>query len=370
MKILLSDSELAAKKWFEKIPLECKKCGKTFYVNKKDILSAQKRSIQSYLYCSVLCRTEDNTKVQKLCCTTCGKEVMRQPSEVKKSLHGNVFCSARCAAITNNKLKPKKIKTQKIPKQREPKPIRSTCSKCDLPLTDENCYKQKRPSGKYVFYPTCKKCHSKIVMNRWISLKEKIIQDMGGKCADCGKSYSYEIYDFHHIDPTQKEYNWKEMKGFNEKKRNKELSKCILLCANCHKSRHLSFFATKEIIKPIYKGQNICLYCGTVLTNENSYGNGKHCCKKCTSKITLMTDRKTKQELVEMAGEVCQECKSKFDARLLCFHHIVPEEKNKNFHYIVKSKERMKEEMSKCVLLCENCHRLKHKELDTKQDEL
>ena len=54
----------------------------------------------------------------------------------------------------------------------------------------------------------------------------------GGKCEHI------EIYDYHHIDPSQKEFN---VGGYVLKPMEqvlKEAKKCLLLCANCHRIEH------------------------------------------------------------------------------------------------------------------------------------
>lgn len=73
---------------------------------------------------------------------------------------------------------------------------------------------------------------------RW-KRKQEAVEYMGNKCFDCNTSFPLPAYDFHHLDPKEKEGNpshfinkrsdirWKE-----------ELSKCVLLCANCHRIRH------------------------------------------------------------------------------------------------------------------------------------
>ncbi len=59
---------------------------------------------------------------------------------------------------------------------------------------------------------------------------------MGGKCFDCGKEYPHYVYDFHHLNPEEKEglvnmqWSWEHIVN--------ELNKCVMLCSNCHRIRH------------------------------------------------------------------------------------------------------------------------------------
>lgn len=61
----------------------------------------------------------------------------------------------------------------------------------------------------------------------------------GGKCVHCGKEYDGTnscIFDFHHTDPSQKEFC--PSTGSTWSKTQPELDKCVLLCTNCHRMEH------------------------------------------------------------------------------------------------------------------------------------
>ena len=71
--------------------------------------------------------------------------------------------------------------------------------------------------------------------------KVKSIEYLGGRCIHCDVAYdgaNAPIFDFHHVDPKEKElppatalaYSWERLKT--------ELDKCILLCSNCHRIHH------------------------------------------------------------------------------------------------------------------------------------
>ena len=58
------------------------------------------------------------------------------------------------------------------------------------------------------------------------------------KCSKCGFSHPAAL-DFHHIDPTQKEFTLGASgKDVSKEKFLKEVDKCIVLCANCHRIHH------------------------------------------------------------------------------------------------------------------------------------
>lgn len=68
--------------------------------------------------------------------------------------------------------------------------------------------------------------------------KQKAVDFFGGKCLDCQRSYPNCVYQFHHIDPKEKDMNPSYALANSETKMWKELSKCVMLCANCHMIRH------------------------------------------------------------------------------------------------------------------------------------
>jgi len=74
--------------------------------------------------------------------------------------------------------------------------------------------------------------------------KIKLIEYKGGECEIC--RYNKEIpaaYDFHHLDPEQKDFNI-GFKGrtYSIDRMKKEVDKCKLLCANCHREIHFIDF--------------------------------------------------------------------------------------------------------------------------------
>ncbi len=60
----------------------------------------------------------------------------------------------------------------------------------------------------------------------------------GGPCADCGVSYPYYVMDFDHLDMFTKE---KDINFLSNTGRigavKREIEKCEIVCANCHRVR-------------------------------------------------------------------------------------------------------------------------------------
>ena len=79
----------------------------------------------------------------------------------------------------------------------------------------------------------------KSVSDRRKKIKVMAIEYLGGKCERCGYNDCVAAFDFHHKDPSKKDFSissggrtrsWEKIK--------KELDKCELLCANCHREHH------------------------------------------------------------------------------------------------------------------------------------
>lgn len=69
-------------------------------------------------------------------------------------------------------------------------------------------------------------------------MKRKIVDRFGGVCHDCLGIFHPCIYDFHHIDPSQKDININYTMYSRPSQLESELIKCVMLCANCHRLRH------------------------------------------------------------------------------------------------------------------------------------
>lgn len=111
------------------------------------------------------------------------------------------------------------------------------CPKCDSDkLVSEFYHKTKTQ-----LHPYCKQCFNNYCSERWIKKKINAIIYLGSKCNDCNISYPeypYVVFDFHHINPNEKDFNWDKLKLQTQTTIFKELDKCLLLCSNCHRIKH------------------------------------------------------------------------------------------------------------------------------------
>ena len=68
------------------------------------------------------------------------------------------------------------------------------------------------------------------------SRKAEAVAEAGDVCADCGQTFPACCYDFHHLDPTVKERD--PSAAFRRADWRDEITKCVMLCSNCHRIRH------------------------------------------------------------------------------------------------------------------------------------
>lgn len=114
------------------------------------------------------------------------------------------------------------------------------CTTCKQEKPIDEFYEQKdRKNG----HSKCKSCFNKYCSERWINRKIKSIQYKGSKCIDCNLEYPlapYVVFDFHHLNPNEKDVDWTKLRLRSWSSITNELDKCVLLCSNCHRIRHHS----------------------------------------------------------------------------------------------------------------------------------
>ena len=97
-------------------------------------------------------------------------------------------------------------------------------------------------TGQENFYKTakyqCKACWNKRTYQSGKNKINKLKEDRGGACERCGFDQHLAALQWHHPDPSVKEYTIGHRRGLTESKLKEEVDKCELLCANCHAIEH------------------------------------------------------------------------------------------------------------------------------------
>ena len=129
------------------------------------------------------------------------------------------------------------------------------CSKCKEEKSIELFSKNK--SKKSGYSCECKECHKIIRKKYYDNNKEKEISRVHIrrtqqvkdfkefksklKCILCNENHIATLH-FHHLDPSIKEIDLSTAVrlGWSKDKLEKEINKCVVLCANCHAKEHYS----------------------------------------------------------------------------------------------------------------------------------
>ena len=80
--------------------------------------------------------------------------------------------------------------------------------------------------------------HSQAVAIKRRAIKKALIDYKGGKCCRCGYNKSMRALEFHHLDPSIKDFGISTCLTKSMESLKQEVDKCILVCANCHAEIH------------------------------------------------------------------------------------------------------------------------------------
>lgn len=125
-----------------------------------------------------------------------------------------------------------------------------TCYKCKKEKSFE-CF-SKNTSKSDGLSDQCKECHKKLRREHYLKNRLKILEQVKKQkqeyrdwfrelknkpCKDCGQSHPHYCMDFDHL--TNKEFNigWAQAHNWSRKRILKEIDKCELICAICHRKR-------------------------------------------------------------------------------------------------------------------------------------
>lgn len=172
------------------------------------------------------------------------------------------------------------------------------CPKCKI-LKNINQFYSK--NGKISW---CKSCTYETQKKRWQDRKIIAVNLLGGKCSKCGYNKNYAALDFHHVDPKEKEFDWRKCRQLSWENVLKELKKCICICKNCHSELHNPqslimqelpiLTANNSLTKEPLKETGTCSVC-----SELVFGT-KYCSKFCAAKARRVVKRPDKLKLKEL----------------------------------------------------------------------
>lgn len=161
-------------------------------------------------------------------CVVCGKEFEAIKSTKK-------YCSNECQ---NAMRRQKYAERERIPKDTSYKGLEKTCLICGIKFYPKTSMASQRAC--------CYSCMPDgIQLTRGMFLA-KIKEVRGGKCIRCGYNKCLKALEFHHIDPTKKDFTISN-DHFRLIDAVKESKKCVLICSNCHKELHDNLWNLSEL---------------------------------------------------------------------------------------------------------------------------
>ena len=165
--------------------------------------------------------------------------------------------------------------------------------------------------------------------------KHYMLNQLGGCCSKCGET-RIQVLEFHHVNPSEKETLLSILNKCRIEKIKKELFKCVVLCANCHRLEHFYLSSNRTKLNYVhYLKKQKCV----------EYKNIKACAK---------------------CGYSHDDNYSVFD-----FHHNNVGVKNFEISHRARILERgtkellpeVKRELDNCDMICVNCHRIIHSDM-------
>lgn len=109
-------------------------------------------------------------------------------------------------------------------------------------MIDKKC--KKHGVTKYTItkdkpYGDCRKCQNERRILKRKQVKRFLVDKCGGRCVRCGYNKCIDALCFHHLDPSQKEFEiGYKITYLKLDKILEELKKCIMVCNNCHSEIH------------------------------------------------------------------------------------------------------------------------------------
>lgn len=165
-------------------------------------------------------------------CVECKKEFNRAPADAKRNV--NNFCSRSCAASYNNRIYPKRKQENKE---------KRLCLICSNPVErsrkycSNKCLDRSKTINFVAKKNEIKKTNPQAVVEWRQRTKIKLVAYKGGSCEICGYNKCLTALQFHHKDPSKKDFTISGSSKAYETLR-LEVDKCILVCSNCHAEIH------------------------------------------------------------------------------------------------------------------------------------
>lgn len=266
-----------------------------------------------------------------------------------------------------------------------------TCKRCNR--TDY----LKNFVANFWFRDTCKLCHAGR-MKRWRKANPDMAETLrvrsyvksadyieshkiGSPCADCGLIYPPCAMDFNHLDMSKKSDTISGLYGKSKERIEKEINKCELICANCHREKTQQ----NMILVPTCKNRRLrpeiidaeiklgdptkkCAKCDRKKHIDDfsllQTGQRHSYCRKCLREYNNSAKRENYTPSAKLIkalkdNEPCSDCGRRFRYWVMDFDHVAGD-KVKNVNQLRRRNVgSVRDEIEKCELVCAACHRMR-----------
>ena len=117
------------------------------------------------------------------------------------------------------------------------KASRMNLSRPNIPVNKPKDINHRKKYDKR-YYKNNKKKIYKNKRKRIQNCKKELIKILGDGCKICGYEKCIAALEFHHKGSKKEGHVTEIIRNFSKQKALKEIKKCILLCANCHRELH------------------------------------------------------------------------------------------------------------------------------------
>jgi hypothetical protein len=250
---------------------------------------------------------------------------------------------------------------------------RKECGKCHK-IKMHNEFRKRQGRLRSI----CEECRNILYLVKNFRKKYKVIsRNYHGKCYNCDTNITkLPALEFHHLNPKQKVYSWRSLRGKNYEATVNLLKKedVIVLCKNCHILINSTFFQNfRSLILQIplfLNSQEKLDFINEALNNhwfiKTKIKNDKYYKARTRYKIkNWIKKRYIIEKLYDGRCIGCCKINTKNNLPSLGFHHLNASKKNLvskwdkiSKYNITRIYDLLIEE--KCVCLCSNCHSLIH----------
>jgi len=119
------------------------------------------------------------------------------------------------------------------------------CTSCKR-VKDQGLFARRSKNSPYL-KSRCRKCESKRSHRRKTKKREEMWEKVKPVCERCRRTFHWSALDFHHRNPKEKDKSISEMLFYSWDRLEKEIKKCDLLCASCHRIVHYELRTGEKI---------------------------------------------------------------------------------------------------------------------------